>query len=94
MKTIGFPSKFSRTPAQIRSSAPLFAQHTDEVLEQFYLQHAEHYYRQIDHSNRGSVSRKIISKEKSQIDQAKNNDVAVDQQKSTTDFDDLASQLA
>ena len=29
----------------------------DEVLEQFYLQHAEHYYRQIDHSNRGSVSR-------------------------------------
>ena len=35
----------------------------DEVLEQFYLQHAEHYYRQMDHSNRGSVSRKIISKD-------------------------------
>ncbi|MFI0472410.1 CaiB/BaiF CoA transferase family protein [Halomonas sp. HMF6819] len=32
MKTIGFPSKFSRTPSEIRSSAPLFAQHTDEVL--------------------------------------------------------------
>ncbi|MFM9269857.1 CaiB/BaiF CoA transferase family protein [Halomonas elongata] len=32
MKTIGFPSKFSRTPSQIRQSAPLFAQHTDEVL--------------------------------------------------------------
>lgn len=34
MKTIGFPSKFSQTPAKIRSSAPLFAQHTDEVLAQ------------------------------------------------------------
>ena len=33
MKTIGFPSKFSLTPSQIRSPAPLFAQHTDEVLE-------------------------------------------------------------
>ncbi|MCK2184207.1 CaiB/BaiF CoA transferase family protein [Halomonas getboli] len=32
MKTIGFPSKFSRTPSQIRHPAPLFAQHTDEVL--------------------------------------------------------------
>jgi formyl-CoA transferase len=32
MKTIGFPSKFSRTPSQIRKPAPLFAQHTDEVL--------------------------------------------------------------
>ncbi|KGE78787.1 CaiB/BaiF CoA transferase family protein [Halomonas salina] len=32
MKTIGFPSKFSRTPLQIRHPAPLFAQHTDEVL--------------------------------------------------------------
>ena len=66
----------------------------DEVLEQFYLQHAEHYYRQIDHSNRGIPSRKIISKEKVEIDQAKNDEVSVDQQKSTTDFDDLASQLA
>jgi len=32
MKTIGFPSKFSRTPSQIRYPAPLFAQHTDEIL--------------------------------------------------------------
>ncbi|MFO7649219.1 CaiB/BaiF CoA transferase family protein [Halomonas campaniensis] len=32
MKTIGFPSKFSATPSQIRSPAPLFGQHTDEVL--------------------------------------------------------------
>ncbi|TLX54664.1 CoA transferase [Stutzerimonas nosocomialis] len=33
MKTIGFPTKFSRTPLQIRYPAPLFAQHTDEVLQ-------------------------------------------------------------
>ena len=32
MKTIGFPAKFSRTPSQIRRPAPLFAEHTDEVL--------------------------------------------------------------
>jgi len=32
MKTIGFPSKFSATPSSIRAPAPLFAQHTDEVL--------------------------------------------------------------
>ncbi|MGC3874692.1 CaiB/BaiF CoA transferase family protein [Halomonas sp. GXIMD04776] len=37
MKTIGFPSKFSRTPSQIRSPAPLFAQHTNEVLSQLGL---------------------------------------------------------
>ncbi|SHF83784.1 formyl-CoA transferase [Modicisalibacter ilicicola DSM 19980] len=37
MKTIGFPSKFSRTPSQIRSPAPLFAQHTDEVLAELGL---------------------------------------------------------
>ena len=37
MKTVGFPSKFSRTPSQIRSPAPLFAQHTDEVLSQLGL---------------------------------------------------------
>jgi hypothetical protein len=68
----------------------------DEVLEQFYLQHAEHYYRQMDHSNtnRGPVSRKIISKEKSEIDQDKNEEVNVDPQTPTTDFDDLTSQLA
>jgi crotonobetainyl-CoA:carnitine CoA-transferase CaiB-like acyl-CoA transferase len=32
MKTVGFPTKFSRTPLQIRRPAPLFAEHTDEVL--------------------------------------------------------------
>ena len=66
----------------------------DEVLEQFYLQHAEHYYRQMDHSNRGSISRKIVSKDRKETDQSKNVEVAADQQKSTTDFDDLASQLS
>ena len=65
----------------------------DDVLEQFYLQHAEHYYRQMDQSYKGSVSRKIISKYKTETAQDKNNEVSVDQQK-TSDFDDLASQLA
>lgn len=32
MKTIGFPIKFSATPLDVRLPAPLFAQHTDEVL--------------------------------------------------------------
>lgn len=32
MKMIGIPSKFSATPGQIRMPAPLFGQHTDEVL--------------------------------------------------------------
>ena len=66
----------------------------DEVLEQFYLQHAEHYYRQMDHSNRGSVSRKIISKDKIETDQNKNDETTVAKKTSTSDFDDLASQLA
>ena len=66
----------------------------DEVLEQFYLQHAEHYYRQLDYSHKGTVSRKIISKEKTEIDQDKSDEVAVDPQTSNTDFDDLTSQLA
>lgn len=65
----------------------------DDVLEQFYLQHAEHYYRQMDQSYKGPVSRKIISKDKTETAQDKNNEVSVDQQK-TSDFDDLASQLA
>lgn len=65
----------------------------DDVLEQFYLQHAEHYYRQMDQSYKGPVSRKIISKDKTETTQDKNDEVLVDQQK-TSDFDDLASQLA
>lgn len=41
MKTIGFPSKFSRTPSQIRCPAPLFAQHTNEILKDIGLVDAE-----------------------------------------------------
>lgn len=41
MKTVGFPSKFSRTPSQIRCPAPLFAQHTDEILAQLGLDESE-----------------------------------------------------
>ena len=67
----------------------------DEVLEQFYLQHAEHYFRQTDNSNKGFVARKIINKDKSE----KNDDNDINKEKkiettSTSDFDDLASQLA
>ncbi|WP_043531944.1 CaiB/BaiF CoA transferase family protein [Litchfieldella xinjiangensis] len=32
MKTIGFASKLSETPPQIRRPAPLYAQHTDEIM--------------------------------------------------------------
>lgn len=31
MKTIGIPTKFSETPGEIKSAAPVFGQHTDEV---------------------------------------------------------------
>ena len=66
----------------------------DDVLEQFYLQHAEHYFRQTDNSNRGFVARKIINRDK-----AVNNDNDINkdgktEQNSASDFDDLASQLA
>jgi len=67
----------------------------DEVLEQFYLQHAEHYFRQLDSFNRGAVSRKIINKDR---DATEDNSVGDRQENETqvpsTDFDDLASQLA
>jgi len=67
----------------------------DEVLEQFYLQHAEHYFRQLDSFNRGAVSRKIINKDR---DATEDNLVGDRQENETqvpsTDFDDLASQLA
>jgi hypothetical protein len=66
----------------------------DDVLEQFYLQHAEHYYRQIDHTNRNPVSRKIISKEKIETDQDNDAEILVDKQSPSSDFDDLANQLA
>tara|TARA_B100000579_G_scaffold437918_1_gene469942 strand:+ start:1141 stop:1530 length:390 start_codon:yes stop_codon:yes gene_type:complete len=66
----------------------------DEVLEQFYLQHAEHYFRQLENSNKGAFSRKIINREKIDKDDdgPKNNNT--DKESAGTDFDDLASQLA
>jgi len=33
MKTIGIPTKFSRTPGQIRMPAPTFGQHTEDILQ-------------------------------------------------------------
>ena len=35
MKTIGIPTKFSRTPGALRTAAPLMGQHTDDVLRRF-----------------------------------------------------------
>ncbi len=37
MRTLGFPSKFSGTPSQIRQPAPTLGQHTDEVLDELGL---------------------------------------------------------
>ncbi len=34
VKTLGPPVKFSRTPATVRSPAPLYGQHTHDVLVQ------------------------------------------------------------
>lgn len=34
MKTLGFPAKFSETPGQLRTPAPLLGQHNKEVLEE------------------------------------------------------------
>ena len=66
----------------------------DDVLEQFYLQHAEHYFRQTDNSNKGFIARKIISKDKTENNGSDLNKNNKEESKSTSDFDDLASQLA
>ena len=66
----------------------------DEVLEQFYLQHAEHYFRQLEHSNKGAFSRKIINKEKTDKDNEDPKHNNTSKESTSTDFDDLASQLA
>ena len=66
----------------------------DEVLEQFYLQHAEHFFRQLDHSNKGSFSRKIANKENLGKDSESSVQSSNDKNTVSTDFDDLASQLA
>jgi len=33
-RTVGFPVRFSRTPARIPRAAPQFGQHTEEVLQE------------------------------------------------------------
>ena len=66
----------------------------DEVLEQFYLQHAEHYHRQLDHSNKGSFSRKIVNKETTSKDSESSDQLSTNKDAASTDFDDLANQLA
>ncbi len=66
----------------------------DEVLEQFYLQHAEHYFRQLDHTNKGSFSRKIVNKETTDKEPEDSDQSSSEKDLASTDFDDLASQLA
>ena len=66
----------------------------DEVLEQFYLQHAEHYFRQLDHSNKGSFSRKIVNKENTDKISESSDQSSTEKDTTSTDFDDLANQLA
>lgn len=41
VKTLGFASKFSGTPQQIRRPSPLFGEHTDEVLNAFGVDEAK-----------------------------------------------------
>ena len=66
----------------------------DDVLEQFYLQYAEHYFRQTDNSNRGFVARKIINRDKAVHNDNDINKDGKNEQNPASDFDDLASQLA
>ena len=65
----------------------------DEILEQFYLQHAEHYYRQMDHSApKANFTRKIISKDKPEKEPEVHSNL--EKKEANNDFDDLANQLA
>ena len=66
----------------------------DDVLEQFYLQHAEHYIWLTDNSYRGFVARKIFSNDKTENNDSNLNKDNKSERNSTSDFDDLASQLA
>jgi crotonobetainyl-CoA:carnitine CoA-transferase CaiB-like acyl-CoA transferase len=34
VKTLGLPVKFSKTPGKVRTGAPLYGEHTREILEQ------------------------------------------------------------
>tara|TARA_Y100001935_G_C17299982_1_gene508615 strand:- start:47 stop:436 length:390 start_codon:yes stop_codon:yes gene_type:complete len=66
----------------------------DEVLEQFYLQHAEHFFRQLDNQNKSNFSRKIVNKDKSDTLSNEPQEQPHKKNNPGTDFDDLASQLA
>jgi crotonobetainyl-CoA:carnitine CoA-transferase CaiB-like acyl-CoA transferase len=41
VRTLGLPVKFSDTPGQVRTGAPLYGQHTREVLEEHGFPEAE-----------------------------------------------------
>ena len=67
----------------------------DEILEQFYLQYAEHCFRQMEDSGRSFVSKKIdksITEKESSKTTSTNN--SKEKSSTKTDFDDLANQLA
>jgi crotonobetainyl-CoA:carnitine CoA-transferase CaiB-like acyl-CoA transferase len=35
VKTLGLPVKFSRTPGKVRTGAPLYGEHTREILSEY-----------------------------------------------------------
>ena len=75
----------------------------DEVLEQYYLQHAEHCFRQLDvtvketNTNTEDLPKTIVSKKiikKSTIEKKTDIESVQEKSKAKTDFDDFANQLA
>ncbi|MDA1284619.1 MAG: hypothetical protein O3C61_06795 [Proteobacteria bacterium] len=75
----------------------------DEVLEQYYLQHAEHCFRQLDETikettiNKDDLPKTIVSKKiikKSTIEKKTNTESVQEKLETKTDFDDFANQLA
>src|SRR5260221_12150514 len=41
VETIGLPVKFSATPGKVRSGAPVYCEHTSEVLREYGVHHAQ-----------------------------------------------------
>ena len=75
----------------------------DEVLEQYYLQHAEHCFRQLDitiketNINTEDLPKTIVSKKiikKSTIEKKIDTDSVKEKSKAKTDFDDFTNQLS